>query len=130
MLLWAMGIGLGTPVLLSMVPSLLNLPWYLPPGFALAVTIIIPLATLFAAQQGTMIRLERIGSRAVFVSLFTLSWVLLTSFGVWAVTWWFGPDQGFLIAIVTSIPALLFSNVFKSPLQRVADWALYGRYYD
>lgn len=129
-LLWSIGIGLGIPVFFSMIPQLLRSPIWIPQIFAMGITGVIPVTYAYVAHQSALIRIESYLDKRLFGLLVMVSWLAAT-FMVLAVARLWIPDPGTLtLAVVSMIPAILFLNIRRSPLRKMMETAVYGKYYD
>ena len=127
---WAVGLGLGTPLLLSLLPLFLGLPWIAPIEITLLVSGIIPITYLFVIYRGELLLVSRFLNRAVFTLLFFIFWGVVTLLIVNGLSYWIDNPDPILVAALAALPPLLAATVVRKRLGLLIDLALYGVHYD
>jgi len=129
-LFWSVGLGMGIPLLLSVVPSYLGLPWVLPPEMALLFAGIIPLTYLFAMYRGELLMVNGYLNRVIFVGAFFIFWIIVALTLANAITYWWPNPNAELVAVVATLPPLLLATWVRDRIGLLVDLALYGVHYE
>ena len=127
---WAVLLGFGIPLILSVLPEYAELRWVAPIEVTILVSGIIPLTYLFVLYRGDLLRIDRHFHRLIFTLLFIVVWGAFALVVVNAVTYWIPEPDPLLVAALASLPALLTATWLRSRLGLLADLALYGEHYD
>lgn len=130
-LFMAVAIGLGSPIVLSLLPLMLGVRWVAPPEIMLLVAIVIPV-TILITVSGTRsgVRIERYLGRFTFYSLLFVFWACLAFAAINAFGYWYGPPTAFEAAALATLPVVLFVAVLRQPYGKWLDILLYGKHYE
>lgn len=126
---WSVGIGLGTPLILSLIPNAFG-AWAAPIEITLMVAGIVPITYFFVLYRSDLMLASRYLNRVVFVFLFLMFWGIITLLITNALLYWFSTPDPFLIALVAALPPLLAATFVRERLGLLVDLVLYGTHYD
>lgn len=129
-ILWAVGLGFGTPLLFSIVPAYLGLSWVAPIEITLLVSGIIPITYLFVLYRGELLFVSRYINRVVFTLLFLIFWWVMALLMVNGLSYWVPNPDPTLVAALAAIPPLLSATLVRERMGLLIDLALHGVHYD
>ena len=129
-IIWAVVLGFGIPLTLSIIPQYLNLQWVAPIEITLLLAGIISLTYLFVLYRGDLLVIDRYLNRLVFSLLFLVIWGMSALVVANGLTYWIPDPDPLLVATLASIPPLLGATWLRDRLGPLVDLALHGTHYD
>lgn len=126
-ILWSVGIGLGVPIVTSMLPEIAGLRSPIQPGFVLGISVVIPISYAVVAYETALIKIERYTAFILFSTFIVVAWFSLSSFAIWlAHRLWNNQPNILIISLFTLVPAFVFTTGVRDFAQRFVDFILYG----